>query len=491
MALFPIFAQRGKDLILVVDTSSSMFSYYNELGTYLSGPFLAEHLASGDTIHIISFGSKPRFEIARQIVEQGDVETASARIWLLYPLSPASDPAAALSYAEQYVRTVPGGRPKKIFIVSGDDLSTQVNAAAGRLDPGVEIFFIRASSRMGTGTSAGTTVPAASTGTTAGPAVSGTVTPRPGISAGSVAPGTVTPAGPSTPAVPDGVLKSPDFPLEGTNPITETLDQPDSPPFEIPPEQNGNGDPGEENVSPNQGITPGENSPGVGYAFFNNLPLPLLLGIGAILLFLILLIIILRIRKLHSSPNKVMAEVRAEARAEARAEDNTAARNAELLNSFASQQAGAALRGPHRRNQYRDPGQFLTTPPMLNLFVEEQNTAIGRRNVHSLKRGSSYSVGGGNSDFLIFLVPIPPRVGRLYFDGTNCTFTPLRPEFFPDLGSTSVPECIGKTIRIISKKNYEIFFHFERYKDPLIAMNQLLHSIQVPEAPGSKRNPGM
>ncbi|MDR1930897.1 MAG: hypothetical protein LBQ44_09770, partial [Treponema sp.] len=91
--------------------------------------------------------------------------------------------------------------------------------------------------------------------------------------------------------------------------------------------------------------------------------------------------------------------------------------------------------------------------------------------------GNSYSVGGGNSDFLIFLVPVPQRIGELHYDGTNCTFIPLKPRYFPDLGSQRVPHCIGKIIRLLSDKNFEIFFRFERYKDPLVALNQLLTSI--------------
>jgi hypothetical protein len=103
--------------------------------------------------------------------------------------------------------------------------------------------------------------------------------------------------------------------------------------------------------------------------------------------------------------------------------------------------------------------------------------------VHALKKGSTFTVGGGNSDFLIFLVPLPARLGQLRYDGTNCTFTPFKPKYFPDIGGNAVNECLGKTIRILSDKNYEVFFHFERYKDPLIMLNQLLHSINVPEAP--------
>jgi hypothetical protein len=177
--------------------------------------------------------------------------------------------------------------------------------------------------------------------------------------------------------------------------------------------------------------------------------------------------------------------------ASANSTDDTAAKNAELLNSFANRQSEAALHGPQRRYHHvrDDLNQFLTNPPMLNLFVEEQNTAIGRRNVHALKKGSTFTVGGGKSDYLIFLVPLPSRLGKLYFDGNNCTFTPLKPRYFPDLGSTPVKECIGKAIRILSDKNYEVFFHFERYKDPLILLNQLLHSISVPEAPALSVQP--
>jgi len=119
-------------------------------------------------------------------------------------------------------------------------------------------------------------------------------------------------------------------------------------------------------------------------------------------------------------------------------------------------------------------------PVMLNLFVEDQNTAIGRRNVHAVKAGQTLSLGGGNSDFLIFLIPIPPHIADVHFDGRTCTFVPRQPEFFPDLGSKSVPNCVGKNIRIISDRNYELHIRIERYEDPLVTLNRLLNSIFVP-----------
>jgi hypothetical protein len=119
-------------------------------------------------------------------------------------------------------------------------------------------------------------------------------------------------------------------------------------------------------------------------------------------------------------------------------------------------------------------------PLMLNLFVEDQNTFIGKRNIHAVKSGLTFTVGGGRSDFLIFLVPMPPHIGEVRCDGNRCTFIPRKPQYFPDIGSQQVPDCIGKTIRIVSDKNYELHFRFERYEDPLKALNRLLHSVQVP-----------
>ena len=444
--LFPLSAQQGKDVVLVVDTSSSMFSYYNEVGTYLSRLFLAENIAVGDTLHIISFGTKPRFEIARRILGNGDIQTASARIWLLYPFDPSSDPAAAIGYTGQYAHSIQGERFKKVFFVSDSDLGAQVGAAAGRFPPNTELIFIRAGTNMGPGvTVAGQPGLAAVSGTSTAagsPADSGAGSPT----------DTGSPAGQDTP-----------------------FDQADS--NQQIPDGTASGGPGAISPVTPEGTADGSLAGGSGFNI-QQIPLPLIIG-GALLLLLLLAFIIFRMRKLQSSPKKVMAEIRSG--------DNATRNDADLLNSFASRQAEASLQGPNRHYHYKTSSQFLTNPPMLSIFVEEQNAAIGRRNIHSLKTGATYSVGGGNSDFLIFLVHFPGSIGRLYFDGTNCTFTPLKGEYFPDIGTTPVTECIGKPIRIISRKNYEVFFHFEPYKDPLTEMNQLLNSIKVPEPPSPVR----
>ena len=467
--LFPLAAQQGKDVVLVVDTSSSMFSYYNEVGTYLSRLFLTENLSTGDTLHIISFGSKPRFEIARRILGEGDIQTASARIWLLYPLDPSSDPAAAINYTEQYTRSIQGERPKKVFFVSDSDLSGQVSAAAGRFPANTDLQFIRATSPMSPGQSG---VPS---GTSAAASASGT-----GSATGSSGTASGTGAASGTTGV-----DSTDSATGADSSVNEDAASDNT--------AQGASQGGEQAVSGSDSTAAGETmqgneasgtaaqTSGTRSGFnFQSIPLPLIIA-GALLLLLLILFIIFRMRKLQSSPKKAMAQISSEGSG-----SGDASNNAALLNSYASRQAEASLQGPNRSYSYRSTSnQFLTKPPMLNIFVEEQNTAIGRRNIHALKKGATYTVGGGNSDFLIFLVHFPANIGRLYFDGTNCTFTPLKSEYFPDIGSSPIAECIGKPIRIISRKNYEVFFHFEPYKDPLVEMNQLLNSIKIPEPPGS------
>ena len=117
---------------------------------------------------------------------------------------------------------------------------------------------------------------------------------------------------------------------------------------------------------------------------------------------------------------------------------------------------------------------------MINLYVQDQNTAIGHRNIHRLKAGSRLSIGGGKSDYLIFLVPLPQRIGYVNFDGNNCTFTPRLHKYFPDLGNKALPNCLGKSIRIVNDRDYELYIRFERYRNPLKAINDLMNSILLP-----------
>jgi hypothetical protein len=136
---------------------------------------------------------------------------------------------------------------------------------------------------------------------------------------------------------------------------------------------------------------------------------------------------------------------------------------------------------PVKEQVVKQPSINPDGPLLLNLFVEDQSTSIGKRNIHSLKSGYSLSVGGSKSDdFLIFLVQMPSNIGEVRRNGSQLTCIPHKPKYFPDIGSNEVRDCINKKIRVVSDKNYEMSFSFVMYEDPLIALNRVLHSIKVP-----------
>jgi hypothetical protein len=115
----------------------------------------------------------------------------------------------------------------------------------------------------------------------------------------------------------------------------------------------------------------------------------------------------------------------------------------------------------------------------VELLVADQNPHIGSRNVHSLSSGGSKSVGGGSSDFLVFLVSVPRRSAELHFDGEKLAFVPLRPELFPELDGP-VEDCLGKDIPMISRSGYPLTLRFVAYEKPADKINRLLHCIETP-----------
>jgi len=111
--------------------------------------------------------------------------------------------------------------------------------------------------------------------------------------------------------------------------------------------------------------------------------------------------------------------------------------------------------------------------------VLEQNSHIGRRNVHELHEGQARSVGGKRSDYLIFLVPMPQSVAELHFDGESCVFVPSDRRLFPEL-SGPVQDCLDRDIPMLSPRGYALTLRFSRWEEPSLRINRLLHCIEVP-----------
>jgi hypothetical protein len=539
---FFAYAQSGGsiDLILLLDTSSSMSGSYQRVSDYISGGFLREFLRIGDTFHLIPFSDKPRVDIARRIEGRGDVETIIGRMLLQYPLDPWTDIPAALSFAENYALSLPA-RPKKIILISDGDTALPPGSASPAPDaagltaligglktrlgsrniglefvkvtPGQALANLPSSGRApapgrqtppparpsgGTGQSAAQgrqpaqtpALPAqtAQTGSAARPAAppaqaaqssgqSGSAaqavpppaqaTQSPGQS-GSAAPPASPPAQPAQTPGQSGSA-APPAPAAQSPGQTGSAARPVSPPAQT----------AQSSAPPSPAAPAPEAS-----RFFEELPLPLPLIIALAVLALLALgfIIFLVSRRLQGSPNRAIAMAAAPRSGGAEEPAPFTDHSKDLANYAASQsrQRTTPYTGRTTVTPEVSPVIDPNGPLLLNLFVEDQNTFIGKRNIHALKSGYNFTIGGGKSDFLIFLVPMPPAIGEIRRSGGQCTFIPRKPKYFPDIGSAEVPDCIGKTIRVVSDKNYELRFRLERYEDPLIALNRLLNSVKVP-----------
>ena len=218
-----------------------------------------------------------------------------------------------------------------------------------------------------------------------------------------------------------------------------------------------------------------------------------LLIAGILLALVVAFVILMLFKNSLSSPAKALFQAssfqRSELKDRATAASPPSRQKPEAVatSSGAATSGGAAAAGlakdsttaaPWQEVDEDFPVQSHSDRIMLSLFVSDQNTAIGKRNVHLMKPGNKLTIGGGNSDFLIFLVRFPERIAKVHFDGVQCHLTIHKSEFFPDLETTRIENCIGKEIHLQSSKGYKLWFRIDRYEDPLLKLNNFLRSIE-------------
>ena len=499
------------DLILVLDTSSQMGSSYEYVNNYLTDPFLKEFMRVGDTFHLIPFSGTPRLDVARRISGIGDVETIIGRMLLQYPVESGVNVSGALSFTEQYITTLPV-REKKIVLITlaGTDVTELVNAARQRVSssnttidyiqvtPGRPLSNVPLSGRapmpagtsppappVTTGSDSGiasgttetssgeaaatdspvTTAPAASppelstSSSTAAPEVSTTASEEASAAAAETS-GTASAAASSASTVPSTAAADTDTAATTTSDIAATA--------------------ADTAARPQVASSPTNASESRTSIAFS----PLLIIIILLALLVLALIIFFATRKLNSRPNRVMAETASATPSDKRADKQPESRveSRRELSAYTANQARRSTPYDNRVTEKNKPVEISPTGPLLlNLFVEDQNTSIGKRNIHSLKSGYSFTVGGSRSDdFLLFLVPMPAHLGIIRRNGRDLTFIPRKAKYFPDIGSNEVRNCVNKTIRAVSDKNYEVRFRFEMYEDPLVSLNKIMNSVRVP-----------
>ena len=106
------------DLVVMVDTSESMFPYFDDLMNYLVQTLLTEKLHKGDTFHLLSFSSVPEVEISLEVNSDEAAQRAFGRILLLHALGRYTDLVSALQFLSKYTRELPETNPKQIILIT-------------------------------------------------------------------------------------------------------------------------------------------------------------------------------------------------------------------------------------------------------------------------------------------------------------------------------------------------------------------------------------
>lgn len=111
-------AAQNLDLVVLVDTSASMFPYFDDLMNYLVQDLLTTRLHRGDTFHLISFSSLPEVEISLEVNSEEAARQAFSHVLLLHALGRYTDLVAAMQFLYKNVKELPETNPKQIIIIT-------------------------------------------------------------------------------------------------------------------------------------------------------------------------------------------------------------------------------------------------------------------------------------------------------------------------------------------------------------------------------------
>ncbi len=445
----------GLDVVVMVDTSQSMFPVFDDLVHYVFADILEKRLRPGDTFHLLSFASTPEEELSVTITDTTDLTRVIARILLLEPLGLHTDLVAAVRYLYAYTAGLPDDNRKLVMLLT-DGIHDPPPGSPDDMDParvlaellkdarrihreGWEVDIIRTPYPQG---QAGAPPPATPKGAEEYPpdyleemaeelgtrvipykpqAGEGMTDEIPGLPARrpqAAAEGGGASTAPAPAQAPQGAAQAPQG---AKQPAPPRRGQPGGAPA-LPP-----GSPAASGRITLQGI-----------------PAWILYLVLALVAAALIVAIVLILR--HQM------------------QDRTFDRFFRGLTGFG--------------------GRTRVRP--LIMRVAMQNPNIGSRNIHSVPPGSSRSVGGDGSTFLIYFVPVPRRIGDVRNDGKRYLFVPRRPEYFPQLDGP-VPDCIGTPLHAVSQRGRPLTFTFEEYISPVEEINRLMRSVKQQGATQSRQ----
>ena len=486
-------AASGMDVVTMVDTSESMFPYYDELVNYLLRDLLEHWLHKGDTFHLLSFADTPETEISARVTGPKELTAIIDRIYLLRALGQHTDLVAALDYLYAYLDALPSDSPKLVLLLT-DGLhdpppgspnrgeAAQVlealhrNADRIRLR-GWDVHILRIPGAM-----AATAGGAATAGEAAEPL---NLLEEFAARSGS----TLLPYSESTPeTLTEQLTGFPTLTFPGhlgkvgrrfTVPFTVTNLGPAERRLTLSHLTSGRArlllrsavcivPPGrtvvlEAPIRLPSGFLPGEHVLPVRLAFAE-------------------------------------AEVRVSPLAGELSFDYSAAKGISPVVTYILIAGGALLLLVAAvlvllsllRNRARDRGfeRFFAAGrggmrPLV-LRVVDQNPYIGTRNIHVVPPGRSKSVGGDGSAFLIYYLPMPRRIGCVRNDGKQYIFIPRKPQYFASLDKP-LAGCLNREIVALTRRGQRVRLVFQEYVSPLERINSLMRSVRRVRAQNASR----
>jgi len=111
-------AADDSDLLVMVDTSESMFPFFADLVDYLIKDLLKDNLQDDDSFHLLSFADEPQVEIATVIDDDNSLRRTIAAILLLHPLGKYTDLVRAVQFLYDYTSSLPEHSTKSIFLLT-------------------------------------------------------------------------------------------------------------------------------------------------------------------------------------------------------------------------------------------------------------------------------------------------------------------------------------------------------------------------------------
>jgi hypothetical protein len=528
------------DLVVMVDTSASMFPYYDELVQYLLKDLLEHWVHKGDTFHLLSFADQPELETSATIEKPEDLARIIERIYLLEPLGRYTDLVAALDYLYEYLSGLRPQSPKLVLLLTdgvhdpppgspnradaGQVLASLLKSADRIRLHGWEIHILQTpsmasgSDRLSAGTlgqsskrppatdekpeerkpeqsaSAGTRPAEAGTAGAEAPAAA---VPQEGESGQGLleafadrAGATVLPYGETTPEQLTGRLTG-----------FLTLRFPDH-----------LGQVGRRFTAVFTLSNPGQKDADLRLVALRSGRMNLLARAGGLRIpagQTVELPVAVRL-PLALSPGDYELPVTVEFRDEG---IRVSPLEGQLAFTFSAPLLfGAiplyvlfiALAGLVIvagiilillfKNRLQDrsfqrvfgTGSGKRRPLVLKVFW--QNPNIGTRNIHEVPPNSRRSVGGDGSVFLIYYLPMARNIGYILNDGSQYTFIPKRLQYFPTLKKPLV-DCLNREIHALSLHGHEVRFVFQEYVSPLEQINRLMRSVKsaavtpAPKAP--------